>query len=70
MTLETWNFTVQVTVDRDAIGCWTPEDVAQEIDSLVSQLEGVANVECKQVSSPKSYVACVDDSPSSLPGKR
>jgi hypothetical protein len=39
-----------VTIDREAIGAWTPEDVLQEIaqvENVVSQLEGVANVECQ-----------------------
>jgi hypothetical protein len=46
MRLETWTLTVKVTVDRDAIGGWTPQDVAHDIESGVSQMEGVANVEC------------------------
>jgi hypothetical protein len=50
MELETWTFTVKVTVDREARGGWTPDDVLQEIaqvENVVSQLEGVANVECQ-----------------------
>jgi len=45
MKLETWTLTVRVTVDLDAIGTRTPQDVAEAIDSLVSEFEGVANVE-------------------------
>ena len=60
MRLETWTYTVQVTVDLDALGGWNPQDVADAIDTTVSQLEGVANVECKN--GPKSYVACMEDS--------
>jgi len=71
MKLETWTMTVRVTVDRDAISPrgWTPDDVAQAIDNVVSQMEGVANVECKQVTSPKSY-ECADDSPLLHRGQR
>jgi hypothetical protein len=59
MKLQKWDFTVQVTVDLDAIGQWTPSDVTEAIDSTVSQLEGVANDTCQDVSAPKGYVACV-----------
>jgi len=48
---------VKVTVDLDAIGSRNPQDVAEAIDSCVSQLEGVANVEF-----PWS-IACAADSP-------
>jgi hypothetical protein len=48
--------TVKVTADLDAIGGWNPQDVAEVIDSSVSQLEGVGNVEF-----PGS-VACAADS--------
>jgi hypothetical protein len=50
MQLETWTFTVKVTIDREARGGWTPDDVLQEIaqvENVVSQMEGVANVECQ-----------------------
>ena len=51
MKLETGNFTVKVSVDREAIGSWTPQDILQEItdavEPTVSQMEGVANIECK-----------------------
>jgi hypothetical protein len=46
MRFETWTLAVKVTVDLDAIGGWTPQDVVENIESGVSQMEGVANVEC------------------------
>jgi hypothetical protein len=50
MQLETWTLPVKVTVDLDEIGGWTPQDIADvimdRIEGSVSQLEGVANVEC------------------------
>jgi hypothetical protein len=50
MQMETWTFTVKVTVDREAIGGWMPVHVLQEIaqvENVVSQLDRVANVECQ-----------------------
>jgi hypothetical protein len=58
MKLETWSFAVKVTVDLDAIGRWNPQDVIELIDSSVSQLQGVANVEC-----PGSHIECAGNLP-------